>query len=120
MTQPFNHFEIASLRDRALNELGVRERPRSLAVEAYVAELALESLSGDKDLFQFLKELTDLCIAEGYADELYDFYRLYNAWWDLRARGGPQYYWPGATLENIEQLARERLTAFAVGSRLTE
>jgi hypothetical protein len=110
MTPPFNHFEIASLRDRALADLKVTELPRSHAVKAYVAELALQALADDKDLLHFLKELTNLCIAEDYPSELSDFYRLYFAWLDLRERG-VQFYWPGATQENIEQLVRDRLIA---------
>jgi hypothetical protein len=115
MTPPFNHFEMASLRDRALLDVGASKPTHSLAIQAYAGELALEALAGDIDTFRLLEELAELCIAEGYASELYDCYLLHFAWLDLR-RGEVQWYWPGATQENIDQLVKERLTALAVAS----
>jgi len=117
MTPPFNHFEIASLRDRALFEIGAKELTHSQAIRVYASELALDAVTGDKSFNRVLDELTQLCIAEDYAKDLYDFYLLHNAWEDLQYQG-EQWYLLDATRDNIDQLIRDRVTAYAVAWQL--
>jgi hypothetical protein len=117
MTPPFNHFEIASLRDRALFEIGAKELSHSQAIRVYASELALDAVAGDKSFNRVLDELAHLCVAEDYAKDLYDFYLLQNAWEDLQYRG-EQWYLLDATRDNIDQLIRDQVTAFAVSSQI--
>lgn len=112
MTPPFNPFEMSALRDRVLEDLGVPELSRDEAVVAYAAELAADAVADDRSPFTLLKELSELCIAEDYLRELHNCYLLSNAWEDLLDRS-IQWYWEGATLDNIESLARAELARLA-------
>jgi hypothetical protein len=73
-------------------------------------------LADAKSPFALLQELSELCIAEGYMHELHNCYLLANAWEDLLDRN-IQWYWDGATLENIEMLARQELSRLADSAR---
>jgi hypothetical protein len=112
MMPPFNPFEMAELRDRVLEELGIADLPREQAIVAYARELAADALADPCGPFELLHELSELCIAEGYLRELHNCYLLSNAWEDLLARE-IQWYWTGATLDNIESLARDELKRLA-------
>ena len=112
MMPPFNPFEMADLRDRVLEQLGIAELRREEAVVAYARELAADALADRRGPYELLHELSELCVAEGYLRELYNCYLLSNAWEDLLARG-IQWYWTGATLDNIESLARYELMGLA-------
>jgi hypothetical protein len=122
MAPPFDSFEIASLRDRALEELGLTTTSRSEALTLYAAEIAADALHARIDLYVALKELSRLCIEQDYVSELYDFYLLYFAWADL-LRSGVQWHWPDATLATIVEIARAGLELFvnaAASSGLVE
>jgi hypothetical protein len=116
MSPPFNHFEMASLRDHALTELGVDAISRSEALRIYAAEIAGDAVSGRAGLGATLRELQRLCIAEDYAPELYDFYLLSFAWEDL-ATSEHQWYWPEATRANIATIVQEALSNFVTEAR---
>jgi hypothetical protein len=116
MTPPFNHFEMADLRDRALRELGLTSISRSQGLRIYAAEIAQDAVSGRAELLSTLHELSRLCIDEEYAPELQDFYLLYFAWDDLLT-SHEQWYWPGATLDNIAGIAQETLLRFIAEAR---
>ena len=83
------------MRDRALLELGLHSISRSEA----------------------LRELNRLCIEEDHTAELNAFYLLHYAWDDL-LRSDVQWYWPGATRENIAEFARAELEKFVEAARL--
>jgi hypothetical protein len=111
MTPPFYHFEMAALRDRALEELGIAPISRPEALKIYAAEIALDALQGDRDMLAVLKELSRLCIEQDYVADLFDFYLLFNAWEDLLT-SVDQWYWPDANRANIAEIARARLETF--------
>ena len=108
---PYNHFQLASLRDRALSEQGISNLDGEVAVSTFVVEQLRIALAGEADLIETLGAVKDLCIARNYAKELYDFYLLYWAYCDLRDYRN-QYYWPDATRENIDALIRQRAEDF--------
>jgi hypothetical protein len=116
MSPPFNHFEMSELRDRALTEIGAEPISRSHALRIYAAEIARDAATGHADLFAVLRELNQLSIDEEYATELQDFYLLYFAWDDLLT-SNEQWYWPGATRENIARIARDTLEKFVANAR---
>lgn len=111
MLPPFNHFEIAALRDRALRELGISELDPGAAVRTFAAERLRLALAGDFNLMEALREIKDLCVSNNYQKDIFDFYLLYFAYVDLEFRDN-QYYWPGATMDNIESIIRERASKF--------
>jgi hypothetical protein len=108
---PHNHFEIAALRDRALDELGVSSVSREDAVCLYAAERLRSAIAGETDLQTEMAALAQLCIDANYARSLFDFYLLSNASEDLET-SDMQWYWPDATRSNILQIMRNRAEEF--------
>jgi hypothetical protein len=111
MLPPYNHFEIAALRDRTMEELKIEDVAQSEAIREYVVEVLRDALNGDLHLIEALKTVTDLCIADGYRQDLMDFYCLYYAHLNLQ-HGNMQWYWDGATRENIDEIIRECAQSF--------
>ncbi|MBX3413247.1 MAG: hypothetical protein KF708_11205 [Pirellulales bacterium] len=116
MQPPFNHFELADLRDRVLQEQGIRELNGPMAVHAFAAERLRLALAGDIELIAAVETIKELCIALDYIKELYDFYLLFWAYEDLR-NSDVQYYWPDATRENIDEIIRQRAAQFLENSQ---
>jgi hypothetical protein len=111
MLPPYNHFEIAALRDRTMEELTIEDVAKSEAIRGYVVEVLRSALDGDLHLIEALKIVTVLCIADGYRTDLMEFYCLYYAHLDLQ-HGNMQWYWDGATRDNIDKIIRECAQAF--------
>lgn len=104
---PHNHFEMAALRDRVLSELGLPVLSRSEGLQVLAAEVLRPALEPGSDIATAVGDVRVICIEEGLAEELVDFYYLAFAHDDLRANG-TQHYWSGATSVNILALMRER------------
>lgn len=111
MLPPYNHFEMAALRDRALQELGFADLDADVAVRTFAIERLRLALTGEANLIDAVCEVKDLCIANNYQKELFDFYLLHFAYVDLRDHGS-QWYWPGATRQNIEATIGEHVEQF--------
>lgn len=111
ISPPFNHFEIADYLDYSLRELGLTGISDSAAVTTYAAEQLRLTLAGEADLTSTLGIIKDLYVARDFQRELYDFYLLYFAYTDLQ-ESEVQWYWEGATRENIVSIIRDRAKAF--------
>ena len=111
MLPPYNHFEVADLRDRTLREQRIPDLDDTAAVRTFAAEALRLALAGDVALISAVEAVKDLYIAQDYLKELYDFYLLYWASSDLRD-SEVQWYWPGATRQNIESIIRQRTVKF--------
>lgn len=110
MTPPFNHFEVASLRDQALGELGIAHVSKRDAVRAWAAEHLRHAWEDGADRRTALRTISALCVSNDYLDELYEFHLLDCAWDDLDETG-QSLHWPGATAETIEDIVQERISA---------
>ena len=108
---PYNHFVVAQLRDAALHELNLAEPVGDVAVRKYAVERLRAALAGDEDLIEVLSVVKDLCISHDYQKDLYDFYLLFFAYSDLQEEPH-QWYWAGATRENIVSVIRQRARDF--------
>jgi hypothetical protein len=111
LSPPLNHFEVASIRDRALAEIGAPHLSLPEVADRVAARLLREALDGKRELLESLEQVKDLVIATDYPKHLYPFYLLYFAHVDLAA-SEVQWYWPGATRQNISALTREHAQAF--------
>ena len=111
MVSPFNHFEVASLRDHALAELGIPDFTPSVALSRYAKELLRAGLTGEIRLTDALATVKDLCIANDSQCDLFNFDLLFFAYDDL-LDGEFTYHWPGATRDNILEIIRQRAEAF--------
>jgi hypothetical protein len=116
MTPPYNHFEIADLRDRTLCDLGIAEMGPSEAVLSYARELLRTALADRENIADAIAEVAQLCITSNYQNELFDFYLMHDAYEDLQTQG-VQWYWEGATTENINALMRDRAQQFVLGEK---
>ena len=111
MLPPHNHFEIADMRDRVLQELGQLDVPPSEAIRQYAVDILKSALNGESELLDAIARVKNVCGDYGCEPDVYDFYLLYFAHCDLQETD-VQFYWPGATRENIVAIIRDRAEAF--------
>jgi hypothetical protein len=111
MRPPHNHFELASLREMVLGELGLDAISIDDAITMYSTELISDALAGRKELDAVLEEIKEMCIANDYQSNIHDFYLLYFARLDLREQDY-QYYWPDADRSNVDTCTLDRMRIF--------
>ncbi|MGE5497232.1 MAG: hypothetical protein ACM3Q2_04145 [Syntrophothermus sp.] len=106
ISPPFYQTELMLIVDRAFNELGLDWSDKDKTLRAYVSELLEKMLSGGLTKKYVLKEIKDLYIEEDHREDLSDFYLLYYAIDDLES-SEVQWYWIGATRENIDAIVAD-------------
>ena len=111
MLPPYNHFEIADLRDKALQEMGVQEISTTEAVTIYASDILNSALNRQSKIIDAVAQVSQLCIAHDYQKNIFDFYLLDNAYDELQGQG-VQWYWDGATAENITSLMLQSAARF--------
>jgi hypothetical protein len=109
--EPLYHFEVAALRDAALDELHIEPVSPADAVTMYARERLRAALAGNANLIDAIYFVSQLYIAHDDARALLDFYLLDNAYADLRFQG-EQWYWNGADRSNILEIMRQRAEEF--------
>ena len=102
-SEPFNQFQMQELADKVLAELQLDYSDKDQTIKNYACYLIDKSLNGELDNFKVLDILKDICIELDYKKYLYDFYSLYFAKDDL-SYSENQWYWDGATRDNIEKI----------------
>lgn len=105
--EPFNKFEIDELLDRIQVELHLpkvsrREEALQIIATAHVRRFT----DGKTTSADVLFTISELCIAEGNAKDVFDFYLLHFAAVDL-GTWDTQSYWPGARQGNIENIIHD-------------
>ncbi|MEM7065000.1 MAG: hypothetical protein AAF572_17805 [Cyanobacteria bacterium P01_B01_bin.77] len=107
LTPPFYSLEVRQYAIKALKELGI-EIPAGEDVIASCARALIEDILIDPECMEErLSILHKLYICADYREDLHDFDLLYWAFDDLQA-GEVQYYWDGATRENIHEIVLDR------------
>jgi len=101
--EPFNQFYMQKLTNKVFEELNLDYTDTEIIIKEYASYLINKSFDNEISCFDVLTTLKDLCIELDYERYLYDFYSLYFAKEDLLYTE-LQYYWDGATRENIEQI----------------
>jgi hypothetical protein len=104
--EPFNQFQMQELTHKVLKELQLDYSDTEQVIKNYAAYLIDKYLDGGMENFKLLTILKDLCIELDYEGYLYKFYLLYFAKEDL-LYDDHQWYWPGATRENIDLIIRD-------------
>lgn len=107
LTPQLNHFEIADYLERALKEVGLANIDSSAVIAHYLSSQLLPALNNKTKLKAALQKLKDIHISSDYSSNLKDFYLLYHAYTDLQ-EADSQYYWEGATRDNITSIIRQR------------
>jgi hypothetical protein len=102
-SEPYNQFYLQSLTDKILVELQIDISDKETIINNYISYLIKKALKGNLDHFKVLRILKDLCIELNYPSYLSDFYSLFFAKDDL-LYSEHQWYWEGATKENIDNI----------------
>lgn len=111
LTPPFNHFEVARFRDRALQEIGAADITSPTSADAVVADMFRHELANEAELAAALEVAKDLYVAFDLPHSLRDFYLLHLAWDELKEHE-EQFYWDGANRENVVSIVRAQASAF--------
>lgn len=90
-----------------LDELGLNELECDDAIIAQTHFILLKILD-DIDLRKNLRQLYQVCINNDMDNRIMNFYLLYHAWDGLEEIGA-NYYFEGATLENIERVLKKEV-----------
>ncbi|GAB3921050.1 hypothetical protein [Mucilaginibacter myungsuensis] len=104
-TEPYNQFELRLLADKVFAEFGLTWDDRELVYRNYIRYLISQVIEGDRAPLSALLILKDIYDGEDMDGSLTDFALLYWAHGDLDY-SDVQYYWDGATRENIDEMTR--------------
>ena len=110
-SEPFNQFQIQGLVDKTLSELQLDYSDSNKVIANYACYLIDESFDGKMENFKVLGILKDIYIELDYEKYLSDFSSLYYAKDDL-TYSESQWYWDGATRENIEEIITKYFKAW--------
>jgi hypothetical protein len=115
-SKPFNQFELQELVNKVLKELQIGYSDKDQIIKNYAYYLIKKVLDNEIDSFEVLSILKDICIELDYDSNLYDFYSLYFAKDDL-SYSENQWYWDGATRENIDKIIMDYFTEWVSNNR---
>jgi len=104
--EPFNPFQIEKLVNNVLSELQLDYSDMGQTIRNYAYYLIGISLNNEIDSYEVLGILKRICAELEYEESWMDFFLLYYAKDDLLYSEN-QYYWDGATRENIDQIILE-------------
>jgi hypothetical protein len=104
--EPYNQFELESLTDKVFAELNLTWENRELVYKNYVCYLVTKALDNEIKATNVLDIIKDIYIENNYEPLLRDFYMLYYAHDDLKYSEN-QWYWDGATRENIDKMVND-------------
>ncbi len=110
-SEPFNQFQMQELAEKVFKELRLDYSDKDQTIKNYACYLIDKSLDGELDNFKVLEILKDICVELDFEKYLYDFFFLYFAKDDL-SYSENQWYWDGATRENIEIIVADYFTAW--------
>jgi hypothetical protein len=106
-TPPLSTFEVRDYASKALRELNIEIPQGAEAISAYARDLVEEIIKTPETMQRNLRILCDMCIAEDYQKDIYDFYMLRWAYDDLQQEE-IQWYWNGADRSNIHEIILNR------------
>jgi hypothetical protein len=110
ITRPYNQFELIELTDVVLKDLQLDFSDPYVVVRDYVYFIIKSGINNTDNYLSVLREIRDIHYYE-LGVEYADFYSLYYAKYDLMYSEN-QWYWPGATRQNIDSIIRERFQTF--------
>lgn len=103
-SEPIEKWEISPYVTAVLDDLGLKELECDDAIIAQTHFILLKILD-DIELRKSLRQLFQVCINSDMDNRIMNFYLLYHAWNGLEEIGA-NYYYEGATLENIESVLK--------------
>ena len=118
-SEPFNQFQMHELADKVIAELKLDYSDKDQTIKNYACFLIDKSLNGELEKVKVLDILKDICIERDYINYLYDFYMLYFAYDDL-TYSEAQWYWDGATRENIDKIIMDYFITWETNFEIDE
>jgi hypothetical protein len=106
ISKPYNQFYLRELTARAFAELSLDTSSLEKALNDYTLYLVEDALAGNLSYSAVLAELKDIFNELHQISFLSPFYLLYFAEDDLKF-SRHQFYWPGATRQNIQETISE-------------
>lgn len=103
--EPYNQFELQSLTDKVFKELELTWNNREQVLINYIGYLVGDTLAGNRKYENVLAVIKDIYLELNCNPSLEEFYLLYYANEDL-SYSDYQYYWDGATRENINEIIK--------------
>lgn len=100
------YYEIFPYLEKAIAELGLEAKQGEAAAISYAGYYVKKIARGEK-VRENLSSLRAFGMQWDKEQLTSDFVQLEYAWQDLSCGEDAQYYWPSATLENIEMLVEE-------------
>jgi hypothetical protein len=107
-----NFFYVRDLATRVFAELSLNYSSEEKIIHDYALYLVEEALAGNRSYTAVVGELKDVYNDFGHSSHLSQFYVLYWALEDLKIDKS-QWYWPGATRENIQEIMSEYFLEWA-------
>jgi len=107
LVPPLSSFEVRDYASKALRELEIEVPHGAEAISAYARDLVEEIVNSPEIMQGNLKLLCELCMAENYQRDIFDFYLLRWAYDDLQL-ARDQSYWRGAERSNIQEIILDR------------
>ena len=105
-SKPVDSREIKPYVSAVLKDLNLVENEGNDAVISKIKYHLVEIIH-DHAIRSNLKEIYNICIQNGYPDDLMKFYLLYNAWDELDSMD-VNFYYDGATKSNIEEIIKDK------------
>lgn len=102
--EPFDRFEIGPYITNVLKDFGLEELDYNSALIAEI-HYHLNEILNDREIRKNLKSLHQNCLNNNYESKLVNFYLIHHAWEELEEIG-VNFYFEGATLNNIEQVLK--------------
>lgn len=102
-------YEVLPYLEEAILELKLKRQIDDDALVSY-SRYYVNQIAKDQNVRDNIKKLSNICIQEGYADEIFDFYSLNFAWMDYESDRDYSYshYWEGATGTSIQRICIEQ------------
>lgn len=106
-TRPYNQFELQELTDNVLRDLHLNFDNKDKVIRNYVYFIITSTTNKPDNYLMTLRELKDICISLDMEKDYMVFYLLYFAKDDL-VESENQWYWDGATRENIDDIIKKQ------------
>jgi hypothetical protein len=111
ITKPYNQFELQELTDNVLKDLHSDYSDRDRTIRNYAYYIIKSAIGNADNYMSALRELNEIYMRFDMENEYLDFMLLYYTKVDL-AESPDQWYWDGATTENIDEIIRGKFQSF--------
>jgi hypothetical protein len=113
MTRPYNQFELQELTSKVIRDLQLNYDNNDTVIRNYVYFIITTSINNPESYLLTLREIKDICIGLNMSREYMDFYLLFFAKDDL-IESENQWYWDGATRENIDDIIKNQFLNWTI------